>query len=163
MAATFQLIERNGAPPGTATDKTSAPIRFKNADNATVDLNNPMVVSGVSDFSFEKWIGLNITGGSYTQITNIRAYSDGGNGFGTGVLAWARAAASYAAPVQPTASTGLTFLFSLTSASPLSLGGGPYSGTGMIGSYLVLTCEVQPTAAGGVTPTEAVSFGWDEI
>ena len=42
MAATVQIVEKNGAG-GTQTDKTSGSIRFKNADNSTVDLVNPMV------------------------------------------------------------------------------------------------------------------------
>ena len=45
MAATVQIVEKNGAG-GTTTDKTSGTIRFKNADNSTVDLVNPMVKPG---------------------------------------------------------------------------------------------------------------------
>ena len=45
MAATVQIVEKNGAG-GTQTDKTSGTIRFKNADNATVDTGNPMVKPG---------------------------------------------------------------------------------------------------------------------
>ena len=106
-------------------------IRFKNADNSTVDLNNPMVkpTSG-SDFSFEKWLRLNVTGGTYSQITNIKAYSDGANGLGTGVLLWAKAVTSYATPAEATATTGYTNFFTYTSGSPLSLGAGPYTSTG---------------------------------
>ena len=83
MAATVQIVEKNGAG-GTQTDKTSGTIRFKNADNSTVDTNDPLVkpTSG-TDYSFEKWIRFNVSGGSYTQITNIEAYSDGSSGLGT--------------------------------------------------------------------------------
>ncbi len=77
MAATVQILEKNGAGAST-TDKTSGTIRFKNADDATVDLNNPMVVpTSGTDYSFEKWIRFNVSGGTYSQITNIKAYSDG--------------------------------------------------------------------------------------
>lgn len=63
MAATVQILEKNGAGP-TTTDKTSGTIRFKNADNATVDTGNPMVKPGAgTDYSFEKWLRLNVTGG----------------------------------------------------------------------------------------------------
>lgn len=163
MPATVQLVEKNGAG-GTTTDKTSGNIRFKKADNATVDLLNPLVKppSG-SDWSFEKWLRLNITGGTYSQITNIGAFSDGANGMGTGVLLWARAVASYATPAQATSSTGYTNFFSFTTGSRLSLGAGPFTGTGERGDHLVMVCEVQSTASGGLTPSETLSIGWDEI
>ena len=45
MAATVQIVEKNGAG-ATQTDKTSGNIRFKNADNSTVDTSNPMVKPG---------------------------------------------------------------------------------------------------------------------
>ncbi|WP_157266600.1 hypothetical protein [Azohydromonas aeria] len=162
MPATVRIIQKTGAG-GTATD-ASGGIRFKNADNATVDLVNPMVkpASG-SDFSFEKWLRLEVTGGTYTQITNIRAYSDGANGMGTGINLWAKAVTNYAQPAEPTSTSGFTNFFSYTSASPLSLGAGPYTGNGEKGDHVVLMMEVQSTASGGLTATETASFSWDEI
>lgn len=163
MAATVQLIEKNGAG-GTPTDKTGGTIRFKNADNSTVDLNNPMVKPGAgSDWSFEKWLRANITGGTYTQITNLRVYSDGSNGLGTGINVWAKAVASYATPAEGTASTGYANFFTYTSAAPLSLGAGPFTGTGEKGDHAVLLCEVTSSAAGGLTPTESCTLAGDEI
>lgn len=163
MAATVQIVEKNGAG-GTTTDKTSGTIRFKNADNSTVDLLNPMVkpASG-SDFSFEKWLRLNVTGGSYTQITNVRAYMDGANGLGTGVLLWAKAVASYATPAEATATTGYTNAFTYTSGAALTLGAGPFTSTGEKADHLVMMMEVQSTAAGGLTATETLTVAWDEI
>ena len=163
MPATVQLVEKNGAG-GTATDKTSGSIRLKNADNSTVDLVNPMVkpVSG-SDWSFQKWLRKNITGGSYTQITNVKAYTDGGNGLGTGINLWAKAVASYATPAEETASTGYANAFTYTSGAALSLGAGPFTGTGEKGDHLVLALEVTSTASGGLTPSETLTLGWDEI
>jgi len=163
MAATVQLIEKNGAG-ATATDKTSGSIRFKNADNSTVDLVNPMVkpASG-SDWSFEKWLRLNITGGTFTQISNIKAYTDGSSGFGTGVNLWAKAVTAYSTPAEATASTGYANAFTYTSGAALSLGAGPFTGTGEKGDHLVLVMEVQSTASGGLTPTETLTVAWDEI
>jgi len=163
MAATVQILEKNGAG-GTGTDKTSGTIRFKNADNATVDLNNPMIKppSG-SDWSFEKWLRFNVAGGSYSQITNIVAYMDGANGLGTGISLWAKAVTSYATPAEGTSSTGYTNAFTYTSGSPLSLGAGPYTSTGEKGDHLVMLAEVASTASGGLTPSETLSMAWDEI
>lgn len=163
MAATVQIVEKNGAG-GTPTDKTSGNIRFKNADNATVDLNNPMVkpTSG-SDFSFEKWLRLSVSGGTYSQITNVRAYSDGSNDLGTGVLLWAKAVSSFATPAEATSTSGYTNFFTYTSGSALTLGAGPFTSTGEKGDHLVMMCEVQSTASGGLTPSETLTIAWDEI
>lgn len=163
MAATVQIIEKNGAG-GTPTDKTSGTVRFKKADNSTVDLNNPLVkpASG-SDWSFQKWLRLNITGGTFTQISNLKAYMDGSSGFGTGVNLWGKANATYATPAQETASTGYANMFTYTSGSPLSLGAGPFTGTGEKGDHLQMAMEITSAAAGGLTPTETLTIGWDEI
>ena len=163
MAATVQILEKTGAG-GTGTDKTSGTIRFKNADNAAVDLSNPMVkpTSG-SDFSYEKWLRFNVSGGSYTQITNVKAYSDGGNGLGTGVLLWAKAVTAYSTPAEATSTSGYTNFFSYTSGSALTLGAGPYSSTGEKADHLVMMCEVQSTSSGGLTPSETLTMAWDEI
>lgn len=163
MAATVQIIEKNGAG-GTATDKTSGNIRFKNADNATVDTSNPMVKPGAGvDYSFEKWLRFNVSGGTYTEITNIKAYMDGANGLGTGVTLYAKAVTSYATPAEATATTGYADAFTYTSGSPLSLGAGPYTSTGEKGDHLVMMLTVGTTASGGITPSETLTIGWDEI
>lgn len=163
MAATVQIIEKNGAGP-TTTDKTGGNIRFKKADNSTVDLVNPLVKPGAgSDWSFEKWLRLNVTGGTYSQITNAKAYSDGSSGLGTGINLWAKAVSTYATPAQATASTGYANFFTYTSGSALSLGAGPFTGTGEKGDHLVMVCEVQSTASGGLTPSETLTIAWDEI
>lgn len=163
MPATVVIYEKNGAG-GTTTDKTSGTVRMKNADNSTVDLNNPMVKPGSgSDWSFEKWLRLAITGGTFSQITNVVAYTDGSSGLGTGVNMWARAVTSYATPAEGTSSTGYANLFTYTSGSPLTLGAGPYSSVAQIADHLVLLAEVQSTASGGLTSSETLTFAWDEI
>jgi hypothetical protein len=163
MAATVQIVEKNGAG-ATATDKTSGTIRFKNADDSNVDLNNPMVKpNSGTDFSFEKWLRLKVTGGTYQQITNIKAYSDGANNLGTGVGLYAKVVANYATPAEATATTGYTDFFTYNSGAALSLGAGPYTGTGEMGSHLVMMLTVDNTASGGVTPSETLTVSWDEI
>lgn len=164
MPATVQIIEKNGAG-GTGTDKTSGTVRFKNADNATVDLLNPLVVPSAPgyDYSFEKWLRMNVTGGTYSQITNVKVYSDGANGMGTGVEVYIKAVTAYATPAEATSTTGYTSLFSYTSGSPLSLGAGPFTSTGEKGDHAVLMARVAETASGGLTPSETLTMAWDEI
>lgn len=163
MPAIVQMIEKNGAG-GTATDKTGGNVRLKKADNPSVDLVNPLVkpASG-SDWSFEKFLRLNVTGGTYTQMTNARAYTDGANGLGAGINLWAKSSAAYTTPAQGTASTGYLSAFTYTAGAPLSLGAGPFTGVGEKGDHLVLLAEVTATAAGGLTPSESITMAWDEI
>lgn len=163
MAATVQIVEKNGAG-ATQTDKTSGTIRFKNADDSTVDLVNPMVKppSG-TDYSFEKWLRLYVSGGSYTQITDIVAYMDGANGLGTGVGLYAKAVTTYATPAEATSASGYTDAFTYTSGSPLALGAGPFTSTGEKGDHLVMMLTVGSTASGGLTPSETLTLAWDEI
>ncbi len=164
MAATVLIGEKNGAG-GTFTDKTSGTIRFKNADNATVDLVNPMVVpASGSDYSFEKWLRMKIGAtGPASQISNLKFYTDGANGLGTGVSLWAKAVTTYATPAEATATTGYTDAFTYTSAAPLSLGAGPYSTINTeMGDHCVMIAKVDSTAGPG-TPSETLNFSWDEI
>lgn len=162
MAATVTILEKNGAGP-TTTDKTGGTVRMKKADNSTVDLVNPLVKppSG-SDWSFEKWLRLNFAG-SYTQATNLKFYTDGSSGLGTGINLWAKAVTAYSTPAQATASAGYANAFTYTSGAALSLGAGPFTGTGEKGDHAVLVAEVTSAAAGGLTPSETLTFAWDEI
>lgn len=163
MAATVTIVEKNGAG-ATATDKTSGTVRFKNADDATVNTANPMVVppSG-TDYSFEKWLRLKVTGGTYTDISNIRAYMDGATGFGTGIGLYAKAVTAYATPAEATATTGYADAFGYTSGSPLDLAGDGSTGTGEKGDHLVMMMTVASTASGGMLTAETLSIAWDEI
>lgn len=165
MAATVTIGEKNGAG-ATYTDKTSGTIRFKNADNSTVDTNNPMVIPGAGvDYSYEKWLRLKIGGtGPSVQITNLKFYTDGSNGLGTGVLLYAKAVTAYATPAEATGTAGYTDAFTYTSGSALSLGAGPYSGTNTeIGDHCVMMMTVGTTATQGQTPSETLTFSYDEI
>lgn len=184
MAATVRVIERNGAG-ATKTDKTSGTVRFKNADDATVDLSDPLVKpSSNTEYSYEKWLRLDAQG-AYTQISNLRAYLDGANGFGTGVKLWYAITGTYIAPSKPTVTVdppqspaagspveNMADAFGLTSGSPGDLDGintGPFTPFSPnadvqdIGDYLVLVMEAETTVTAGVTPTETLTFAWDEI
>ena len=183
MAATVIINEYNGAS-GVKTGKTPGTVRFKNADNATVDLNDPLAVpSSGQEYSFEKWLRLEITdAGGFTQIDNLRAYSDGTNNFGTGVKLWYAVAGAYMQPVVPdeasdppqSAAAGspvenMTDFFSATQASPIDLDAintGPFtdgSPAEVIGDYLVLVMEVETGASQGVLTAETLTFAFDEI
>ena len=183
MAATVIINEYHGAG-GTKTDKTSGSVRFNNADDANVDLVNPLVVPGSGqEYSYEKWLRLEITdAGGFTQIDNLRAYSDGANGFGAGVKLWYAVAGVYMQPVVPSEASdppqsaaagspveNMTDFFSSNSGAPIDLdaiNSGPFtdgSPAEEIGDFLVLAMEVEPSASQGVLTAETLTFAFDEI
>ena len=178
MVATVQIREKNGVGE-TGTDKTSGTVRFKNADNATVDANDKLVVppSG-QEYSFRKALRLYIAGGTFTEVANPQAYLDGANGFGTGVKLWYALTGTYTQPTVPTESndppqfpgaTPMADAFGLTSGSPGDMdavNAGPFNSTGLpkdVGDYLNLVMEVETTATQGLTPSETLTFSYDEV
>jgi len=162
MVATVQVVQKNGAG-GTQTQVDGGNLRFKVADDANVDLNDPIVIPGSgSNYSYEKWLRFNVTVAPTNQITNLQFYTDGANGMGTGVSMWAKAVTSYATPALITSTSAYTDAFSYTSGSSLNLGAGPYTGTGEIGDHAVLGLEVASTASQGTTPSESLTFSYDE-
>ena len=138
MVATVQIVEKNGTA-GTNTQKDGGTVRLKNADNATVDTVNPMVIpTAGSDFSFDKWLRLKVTVAPDTNISNLKFYSDGTIGFGTGVNAYAKAVATYATPTQPTGTAGYANISTYTSGAALDLGTAAVTGTGEKGDHAVV-------------------------
>lgn len=168
MAATVDIREFNGTSPGTPTTKTSGTIRFKSADDANVDLNNPIVRPGTgSVYSYEKALRLRIGAtGPTGSITSPRAFSDGANGFGTGVTMKAGVTGTYAQPVNTSSSIATVNFFSYTSGSPRTMdvtNAGPYTGTNVdIADFLYLQAEVANTASPGLTSSELLTCAYDE-
>lgn len=166
MAATVLIREKNGAGE-TATDKTSGTIRFKNADNATVDLVNPLVKPGAGvDYSFEKWLRLNVSVAPAGNITNPKVYMTGSADTGQLLYMKTTNPGTYTQPAEGTTATGYTDAFTYTSGSPKALdvaNAGPFTGTGDIADYLVMLMTVGTTvAAPGTLNAKTITFQWDE-
>lgn len=178
MAATVLILEKNGAGE-TPSDKTSSTVRFKNADNSTVDLNAPLIVPTTNtEYSFEKWLRMHIgSTGPTSQITNLGFYMDGAKGWAAGIKLWADGSeTTYSTPGAPTETNdppqtpvngtpaAMTDAFTYTSGSPLSLGAGPYSTTNTdMGNYLILVVEVEIGSSPGTLTGETATFEYDEI
>jgi hypothetical protein len=180
MAATVNIYELNGAVPGTPTNKTSGTVRFKNADDASVNL---VVPSSNREYSYEKYLRLKVDdSGGFTQIANLRAYSDGANGFGTGIKLWYAVTGEYRPPELPDEASdppqstaagspieNMADFFAATAGAPIDLDAintGPFtdgSPAEWIGDFLVLVMEVETNASQGVTPSETLTFAYDEI
>jgi len=177
MAATVQVREKN-TNGETPTNKASSTVRFKNADNATVDVVNPLIVpTSNREYSYEKWLRMYIgASGPSSQITNLEFYMDGAKGWQAGVKLWAKAVAAFSTPAVPTESNDPpnldvngtpgagTDAFTYTSGSPLSLGAGPYSATSAdMGSYLILCMEVEIASTPALVAAETATFEYDEV
>lgn len=176
MSAIVEWREWNGTTGSpTQTDKTSGTIRYKQANNATVDANNPLSapVSG-NTWSFDKWMQLFIGGtGPTGSITNLQFYTDGTNSYGTGITAFILttnpASGAFATPVNPGTDTGYTNMFTYISSGAknmdASTAGAPYSGTNInIGDFAQMHMTLANTVSAPQNPTasETLTVSWDE-
>lgn len=194
MAATFNVMFDFGGTdgsPGTSQniDSYSPNLRFKTADNATIDANHPIPIpTSGTNYSYWKQIYLKCTGAPTTQVDNIRFYSDGSSGFGTGValkvgdetpVKNSGASTGYEVATGTAGSTGdemvaahagLTgsaSVFSYTSASPLTVSisesGNIINATNETTNYIILQMEVADTASPGSLSAETLTFMYDEV
>ncbi len=188
MAASIIINEWNGTV-GTqsATSKSGGTIRFKSADNAEVDSNDPLIRpnSGVYR-SYEKWLRCYIEDlEDATSISNLEVFTT--SRANTGVAIYAATFESFCDaegdaehdPSSPRIGgrhsenalpNPKTNLFAATSAAPIQLGDGPFSENeddgdiedAGVGLYLVLQMEVSPSAVEGQSRNYAVVLRYDE-
>jgi len=165
MAATVQIHEMSAAAAGV--DKTSGTIRFKAANDATVDTNDRLQIPGAgSIYSYTKHARFYFSTGPSVDIQNLRCYTDGSNTFGTGVTV------GYDIPAAglgtfPNINTNIagTDLFTKTSGSPVDLDAintGPHTGTGYKGDHIRMQMAVSSAAAPGQLTPETMTFAYDE-
>jgi hypothetical protein len=165
MAADVQIHEMSAATTGV--DKTSGTFRFKAADDNVVDNNDRLQIpTGAEIFSYTKQLRTYFNTGPSVDIQNIRAYSDGSNGFGTGVLM------DYDVPAGglgtfPNIDTDIagTDFFTKNSGSPIDLDAintGPHTGTGYKGDIMRMQIGVASTASPGQLTGETITAAYDE-
>ena len=190
MAATFNIVYDFGGAdgaPGTnqIIDALGPPsIRFKQADNATIDGNSPIPIPAAgTNYSRWKQLYLKCTGAPVTQVNNVQFYTDGG-GFGAGTTvkvgnqfptknsisnAGYEVADVNAAMVGNHGGlTGATDAFSFTSAAALvgpsiSEAGNIINAINETTNYLVTQMEVTNAAGAGNLADETWTFQYDEI
>lgn len=164
MAATVQIISHHGAAGATETQVDGGTMRYKVADNDTADANDPIPVppSG-TNYSYIKQCRFKTTVAPSNTVNNLKFYTDGANGFGTGVSLNVKTDSSYTNPATQgtTALTGTADAFSYTSGSPLSVTGSTTT-TESFGDYIVSQMAVASTASPGTTPNETLTFQYDE-
>jgi len=169
MAATIQIHEMT-TDADTGTDKTSGTVRFKAANDTTVDTNDPLVIPGAgTDYSYTKKLRPYMEAPPDTNISNIRWYTDGSSGFGTGVSVYAKNIGTTFGSHYDTEMSGGTDLFTYTSGSPLDGDGtdaGPFvpaDDNTYIGDIIELQMWIASTASNGALSAETLTLAWDEI
>lgn len=172
MAATIQIHEMT-TDAATGVDKTAGTVRFKAVASTTstaVDASDPLVVPGAgSDYSFVKKVRPYMSVAPGTQVSNLRWYTDGANGFGTGITATAKNIGVTFGTHYDTLMTGGADLFGYTSGSPLDGDGtdtGPFvpaDNLSYIGDIIEMQLAVASTASNGALSSESLTLAYDEI
>lgn len=162
MAADVQIHEMTGATTGV--DKTSSTVRFKSADETSVDTNNRLQIpSSGTNYSYTKQLRFYFNTAPDVDIQDLEAYTDGSNDFGTGVGVQYDTSGSFSSNVNTNISG--TDLFTATSSSPIDMdvtNTGPHTGTGYKGDFLRLQMTVASTASPGSLPSETLTFSYTE-
>lgn len=176
MSATVDIREWTGTTGSPVqTIKTSGDLRYKQANNSTVDAVNPLSKpSAGNQRSFEKWCQLRIGAtGPTGQITNLQWYTSGTNPYGTGISAFVRttnvASGSFVTPTTPANDTAgtdqFTFSSGATKNADAATAGAPYTAINTdIGDFLVLWMTLATTVTAPQNPTASATLthAWDE-
>jgi len=172
MPATIEIHELT-SDADTGVNKTSSTVRFKSVASTTstaVDTSDPLIVpeSG-TNYSFVKKLRAYMEVPPDSSVSNLRWYSDGGNGFGTGISVLAKNIGTTFGTHYNTAMVGGTDLFTYTSGSPLDGDGtdtGPFvpaDDNTYIGDVIELQMSVANTASNGILAAETLTLAWDEV
>jgi hypothetical protein len=163
MAATVQIHEMTALAAGE--DKTSGTVRFKSADETTVDASNRLQIPGAgTDYSYTKQLRAYISVAPDTDLTNLQAYSDGANNFGAGV--GVNYDTSNTFQTQTDGDISGTDLFTKTSEGAINMDqtndSSGKTDTGYYGDFLRLQMTVASTASPGTLSAETLTFSYDE-
>lgn len=168
MAATIEIQENSAL--ATGTDKTSSTVRFKDADNATVDTLNPLVIPAAgSIYSYTKTLRPYMEDAPVTSVSNLRWYTDGANTFGTGVTVQAKNSGVTFNAHYKTVMAGGADLFTYTSAAPLdgdATDTGPFVPADVdthIGDIVEMQMIIASTASQGTLVAETLTLAYDEV
>lgn len=185
MAATVQIVRKTGAGPGTPTDITSINTRANAEDaHSVAGTSNAIRIPSSPGTNYSFWVTtrLNVTVTPAGTIDNLRWFTDGANGFGTGVTASGAKAstgadAGYRIATGTVGTTGTELtqgnhsgldeapadVFGHTSGTPKALTGSITNpSTGEFGDHWVYQIEVDETAGPGATPQETFTWRFDE-
>lgn len=171
MAATIVIKEWTGATP---TETTITNLRYCTTDGQDTSTYPLVKPSSGSNYSYVKTVVPYASVAPTGTINNLKFYTDGTSGFGTGVTVKgiARAQGSYAQATGTQGTSGDlsaavytsgTDLFTYTSGSPLSLTGDLTATTGD-GTFQTLASQMalSTSVSAGTLSAETWTFRYDE-
>ena len=164
MPADVQIHEMTAVDAGV--DKTSAIVRFKSADETTVNTANRLQIPAAdTNYSYTKQLRAYFNSAPSIDIQDIRAYSDGSNDFGTGIGVQYDVSGLFA-PNIDTDIAGTDF-FTKTSVASIDMDAvntGPHTGTGYKGDFLRIQMTVHHDASPGslAALAEPLTVAYDE-
>ena len=166
MAATVQVHEMTAAAAGS--DKTSGTIRFKAADNQTVDTNDRLQIpGGGSIYSYTKHARFYFSVGPSVDIQNLRCYTDESNDWSGNDVAVQYDIPAGGLGTFPNINTTIagSNLFDRGSGDPADLDAintGPHTGTGYKGDHIRMQASVASTSLPGTQAAQTLTFAYDE-
>ena len=177
MVATVIIIRKTGSGPST-DDITSINTRANTTDiHSTADTSAPIQIPTDTSTKRSYWVvtRLQTTVAPDNLIDNIEWYTDGANGFGTGVGCIGESATDYTQASGTTGDTGAALttgaytslttdpvnVFTFTSASPNAISGSTTSAE-QFGDHMVYQTTVTSDASPGATPQETFTWRFDE-
>ena len=191
MVATVN-VQRITGPAGSKTYTTVTAVRLRTDDANTADTSNPIPIPS-SGYNYSYWASICLDlSGTFTQISNIRHYSDGSIGwtFGTGgeLRRGNRDSGDHGCPdasYQQASGTAGTTGYAIedatnghayyntqttktanvandTSGSPAIIDSSTYTAAGKT-KHIVLQVKVASDATQGTQSAETLSFKYDEI
>jgi hypothetical protein len=179
MPATVTIRRRTGTGGGiTNTDVTAGSTLFSLSDVTSPGTSDPcQIPSAATNYSY--WMSLYLQADTTPAgtIDAVEVYSDGASGFGAGITTKVTTANAYTqATGSATSGTQLVIgnyagispsppndLFGYTSGAALSVPGSINNpSTGLISDFVVLQQEGTSSVVPGSTPTETLTFKYDE-
>jgi hypothetical protein len=182
MAATVILNRLTGAGP-TLTPITGGNTRASTSDNPyTTETTNPIPIpTGADKFSFWVVTRPEVTVAPTGTLNNLKWYTDGASGFGTGVTCKAADASVYDQATGTQGDTGteltvanygngttdlnaapLEVFANFTSGSPLSVAGSTTTTSSTFADMVVYQIIVANTASAGTLTAETFTWQYDE-
>ena len=164
MAATVQIHEVTAT--NTGVDKTSGTVRFKSADETTVDTSNRLQIpAGAEDFSYTKQLRAYVSVVPDTDLTNLEAYTDGAGFSDAAITVEYDVVQTFAANTDADISS--TDLFTKTDGATIDMDSNDTvwlngDGVGYWGDNLRLQMGVLNTASPGSLTAETLTFSYDE-
>ena len=166
MASTTSFAESYSTTP-TRADNAYISLLGSNSYGSGTDTTTnanayPVVLTGGTTYSYEKWLQLHVTGGTFSSITSLVFWKVSGSApANTTLNAGTTGNTTYTTAVMtssPTASTGIP----TSQGAGLSVGPTPITAAGY-SNYVVMQLTVTASAASGNSGTLTFRFGWSEV